>query len=241
MFGLSVAVSLVCVLVVYVGATVQASVGIGLGMLASPVLAIADPAFIPAAIVVAVIPLTLSMAWAERAHLDGRGFALAVLGRLPGAVLGAVVVVAVSDDLLALLVAVSVLAAVVASAIGWHVRTTDPAIVGAGLASGFTGTATGVGGPPMAIVYQHRDPATMRSTISAFFAVGATMSLGALWLAGQIGSHELELALLIVPPVILGAVTGRMVKDRLDPTVVRPAMLGLCALAAVALAARTLL
>jgi uncharacterized membrane protein YfcA len=235
MFGLSAAMAIVSVLAVYVGATVQASVGIGLGMIASPVLALADPAFIPVTIVIAVIPLTVSMALAERAHVDQRGFVLAVIGRVPGVVLGAILVAAVGDRVLALLVACSVLAAVIASVAGWHVRTTGPTIVSAGLASGFTGTATGVGGPPMAIVYQHGDPATMRSTISAFFAVGAAMSVTALWVAGQIGSHQLELTLLILPPVILGALTGRLVKGRLHPAVVRPAVLGLCSLAAVAL------
>jgi uncharacterized membrane protein YfcA len=235
MFGLSAAMAIVSVLAVYVGATVQASVGIGLGMIASPVLALADPAFIPVTIVIAVIPLTVSMALAERAHVDQRGFVLAVIGRVPGVVLGAILVAAVGDRVLALLVACSVLAAVIASVAGWHVRTTGPTIISAGLASGFTGTATGVGGPPMAIVYQHGDPATMRSTISAFFAVGAAMSVTALWVAGQIGSHQLELTLLILPPVILGALTGRLVKGRLHPAVVRPAVLGLCSLAAVAL------
>jgi uncharacterized membrane protein YfcA len=204
-------------------------------MIASPVLALADPAFIPVTIVIAVIPLTVSMALAERAHVDQRGFVLAVIGRVPGVVLGAILVAAVGDRVLALLVACSVLAAVIASVAGWHVRTTGPTIISAGLASGFTGTATGVGGPPMAIVYQHGDPATMRSTISAFFAVGAAMSVTALWVAGQIGSHQLQLTLLILPAVILGALTGRLVKGRLHPAVVRPAVLGLCSLAAVAL------
>jgi uncharacterized membrane protein YfcA len=235
MFGLSAAMAIVSVLAVYVGATVQASVGIGLGMIASPVLALADPAFIPVTIVIAVIPLTVSMALTERAHVDQRGFVLAVIGRVPGVVLGAILVAAVGDRVLALLVACSVLAAVIASVAGWHVRTTGPTIISAGLASGFTGTATGVGGPPMAIVYQHGDPATMRSTISAFFAVGAAMSVTALWVAGQIGSHQLQLTLLILPAVILGALTGRLVKGRLHPAVVRPAVLGLCSLAAVAL------
>ena len=240
MFGLSAAMAIMSVLAVYVGATVQASVGIGLGMIASPVLALADPAFIPVTIVIAVIPLTVSMTLTERAHVDQRGFVLAVIGRVPGVVLGAMLVAAVGDRLLALLVACSVLAAVIASVVGWHVRTTGPTIISAGLASGFTGTATGVGGPPMAIVYQHGDPATMRSTISAFFAVGAAMSVTALWVAGQIGSHELELTLLILPPVLLGALTGRLVKGRLHPAVVRPAVLGLCSLASVTLLVGTL-
>ncbi len=71
--GLPIFAALACVLVVYVGTTVQASLGIGLGMLSSPVLALTDSDFIPVAIILAVIPLSSSVAWSERAHIDRRG------------------------------------------------------------------------------------------------------------------------------------------------------------------------
>jgi uncharacterized membrane protein YfcA len=239
MLGLSVAVAVACVTVVYVGSVVQASIGVGLGMLASPMLAIADPDFIPAAIVITVIPLTVSIGWAERTHIDVRGFVLAVLGRLPGVVVGAVVAAVFSDDLLALLVAGSVLAAVAVSTTSTRFEPTDPALTAAGFASGLTGTATGVGGPPMALVYQHSDPATMRSTISAFFAVGAAMSVAALAIAGEVGRRQIELSAMLLPSVILGVLTARLVKGRLDPKVLRPAVLAVCTLAAVTLLVRT--
>ena len=61
-----------------------------------------------------------------------------------------------------------------------HFRPSDRSLMVAGLASGFAGTTTGVGGPPMALTYQNSDPATMRSTISAFFSIGSVMSVTAL-------------------------------------------------------------
>ena len=106
MVGLSVGMAIACVVTVYVGATVQASIGIGLGMIASPVLALADPDFIPAAIVIAVMPLTFAVAWADREHVEPRGGGFALLGRIPGVVRGALVVAALSDQVLALRVAV---------------------------------------------------------------------------------------------------------------------------------------
>ena len=66
MFGLSVGMALACVFVVFIGATVQASIGIGVGMIASPVLALADPDFIPVAILLCVLPL-MRNAWAASA------------------------------------------------------------------------------------------------------------------------------------------------------------------------------
>jgi uncharacterized membrane protein YfcA len=235
MFGLSAGVAIACILTVYLGATVQASIGIGLGMIASPVLAFADPDFIPAAIMLAVLPLTFTVAWVDREHVEKRDVGFALIGRVPGTIVGALVVAAPSDQVLAVMVALSVLVAVVASIAGRIFRPTDRALMVAGLASGFAGTTTGVGGPPMALTYQNSDPATMRATISAFFAIGALMSVAALTLAGQIGTRQIQLTLLILPAVGLGIVTARLLKDYLRPTVVRPAVLVICTVAAIAL------
>lgn len=239
MFGLSVGMAIACVLVVYVGATVQASIGIGLGMIASPMLALADTDFIPAAIMLAVLPLTFTIAWVDREHIAPRDVGFALVGRVPGTIAGALVVAALSDRVLAVMVAASVLLAVVASITGRLFRPTDKALMVAGLASGFAGTTTGVGGPPMALTYQNSDPATMRATISAFFSIGSLMSIGALALAGEIGVRQLQLTALILPGVVLGVVTARLVKDRLRPEVIRPAVLVICTTAAFALLIET--
>ena len=239
MLGLSVGMAVACVAIVYVGSTVQASIGIGLGMIASPVLLIADTDFIPAAIMLAVLPLTFTIAWVDRQHVAPRDVGFAIAGRVPGTIAGALVVASLSDRVLSILVAGSVLLAVVASITGRLFRPTDRALVVAGLASGFAATTTGVGGPPMALTYQNSDPATMRATISAFFSIGSLMSLGALTLAGEVGMRQLQLTALILPSVGLGLVTARLIKDRLRPEVIRPAVLVICTTAAIGLIART--
>jgi uncharacterized membrane protein YfcA len=239
MFGLSVGMALVCVAVVYVGATVQASIGIGLGMIASPILALADPDFIPATIMMAVLPLTFAIAWADRDHIERRDVGIALVGRVPGTIAGALVVAAIADEVLAALVAGSVLLAVVASITGNVFRPTDPALAAAGMASGFAGTTTGVGGPPMALTYQNSDPATMRASISAFFSIGSVLSIGALAIAGEIGVRQWQLTALILPGVVLGVVTARLIKDRLRADVVRPAVLVICTATAAVLLIET--
>ena len=239
MLGLTMGMAFTCVAVVYVGATVQASIGIGLGMIASPILLLADPDFIPVTIMLAVVPLTFTIAWVDRQHVAPRDVGIAIAGRIPGTIAGALVVASLSDRVLAVLVAGSVLLAVVASITGRLFRPTDRALVVAGMASGFAGTTTGVGGPPMALTYQNSDPATMRATISAFFAIGALLSLGALTLAGQVGMRQLQLTLLILPGVALGLITARLIKDRLKPEIVRPAVLVICTTAAAVLLAES--
>ena len=239
MLGLSLAMTIACITVVFVAATVQASIGIGLGMIASPVLLFADPDFIPTAIMLAVLPLTFTVAWVDREHIEARDVGFALIGRVPGVIAGALVVAALSERVLAVMVAASVLLAVLASITGRLFEPTGRALVVAGLASGFAGTTTGVGGPPMALTYQNSDPATMRATISAFFAIGSLMSLAALALAGEVGMRQLQLTLLILPGVGLGVVTSRRVKDHLRPDVVRPAVLAICTVASVALLVET--
>ena len=239
MFGLSVAMTIACIAVVYVGAVVQASIGIGLGMIAAPMLAFADPDFIPAAIMLAVLPLTFTIAWIDRQHIVKRDVGFALIGRVPGVIAGALVVAALSDRVLAVMVAASVLLAVVASITGRLFRPTDRALVVAGLASGFAGTTTGIGGPPMALTYQNSDPATMRATISAFFSIGSLMSIGALALAGEIGVRQFQLTALILPGVGLGVVTARRVKHLLRPEVIQPGVLVICTIGAFALLIET--
>lgn len=239
MFGLSIAMAIACVAVVYVGAVVQASIGIGLGMIASPVLLLADSDFIPAAIMLAVLPLTFTIAWVDRRHVEPREVGFALAGRVPGTIAGALVIASLSDRVLALFVAGSVLLAVVASLTGRLFEPTSRALVVAGLASGFAATTTGVGGPPMALTYQNSDPATMRATISAFFSIGSLLSIGALALAGEVGVRQFQLTLLILPGVGLGVVTARAVKHLLRPEVVRPAVLVICTTTAFALIVET--
>lgn len=229
------ALALGCVLMVFLGAVVQGTLGIGLGMVAAPLLALTDRDFIPGAVLLAVLPLTVGVAVAERASVDRRGVGLATAGRVPGAVVGALAVAWAGPRFLATLVAVSVLLAVLASVTNVHFLPTDRAVFTAGLASGFTGTTTGIGGPPIAVTYQHSDPAVMRATISAFFTLGSVMSIGALWIAGAMTSRQLELAALLVPGVVAGFVVSRRFARVLRNERARAGVLVLCALASVAL------
>ncbi len=229
------ALALACVLMAFVGAVVQGTLGIGLGMVASPMLALTDRDFIPGAVLVAVLPLTIGVAIGERASVDRRGVGLATAGRLPGVVIGAVAVAWTGPRFLATLVGVSVLLAVVASVANVRFMPTDRAVFTAGFASGFTGTTTGVGGPPIALTYQHGDPTVMRSTISAFFTIGSIMSIAALWIAGSMTSRQWELAALLVPGVIAGFVVSVRFARVLRDERARLGVLALCAASSIAL------
>jgi uncharacterized membrane protein YfcA len=242
---LPVLTALACVAVVALGATVQGTIGIGMGMIASPILVLADRDFIPGAIVIAVVPLGLTVALRERAAIDRAGAGIALVGRVPGVIVGSLTVAAIGHRALAFLVSGSVLFAVAASIVASRAARVIPhnpaSLFVAGVASGFTGTATGVGGPPMALTYQHRDAATIRATLSAFFTVGSIMSIVALTASGELTSRQWQLAALVLPGVAVGLWGAHHVSSRLDRERVRPAVLALCAASAIALLLEELL
>ncbi|MFC6257804.1 sulfite exporter TauE/SafE family protein, partial [Kocuria oceani] len=87
--------------------------------------------------------------------------------------------------------------------------------------SGLMGTATAIGGPPMALVWHGSSPARMRGTMSAFFLVGALMSLTALTAVGSIDGEILRFAAVLLPAMLLGFALSGVVNGRLDKALVR--------------------
>jgi uncharacterized membrane protein YfcA len=106
------AVVLPCALAVVAGAAVQGVLGFGLALVAVPVLAWLAPSTVPVGILVAVLPLVVVAALRERADIDARGMAVALVGRVPGGAAGAAAVALLPVRGLQLAVAATVLAAV---------------------------------------------------------------------------------------------------------------------------------
>jgi len=243
--GLSLPVVLLCVVLALIGSTIQGTLGFGLGMLTSPIFAMIDPSFVPAALMVAVLPLTVGVAARDRAHIDSTGFKWALLGRFPGVFIGVVALRAMSHDTLAYAVSSAVLFAVLVSMItarrGQVIPTNSSTLTGAGFASGFMGTVTGIGGPPIALVYSSGEPVTVRATISAFFTIGAAISVAGLVLSGAVGRHELALTAVILPGVFGGLAVSSRIGHLLPAQVMRPLILTLCAFSGSLLLLRTAL
>src|SRR5690554_641910 len=110
---------IIIALVVVVGSCLQASVGFGLGMLAAPVVALVDPTLLPGSLIILAVLLSLIVMVRERTQLDLRGAGWALLGRLPGNLAGAAVLVVLPAQGLAWLVAIVVLAGVFFAYQGW--------------------------------------------------------------------------------------------------------------------------
>lgn len=194
----------------------QASIGFGIGMLAAPVIALVDPTLIPGTVIMLATVVTLLVTVLDRTHLDLGGTGWALAGRLPGSALGAVLAVRLPPRLLALLIAAVVLTGVVVTAAGWRPRPRRFTLLTAGAVSGVMGTATSIGGPPMALVWQRHAGPRLRSNMSAFFLVGSVASLVALWLSGGVDGSTVETFGALVPAAFTGCVLSRFVNRRLS-------------------------
>lgn len=191
--------------VVVFASFIQGSTGVGFALLVAPVLGILAPTLLPVAVLILMLPLNLYIAWRERTHLDFRSGGWITVGRIAGTFGGLWVLVALSLAHLKIFIGVSTIAAALATLAMPVFRPTRSAFVTAGLVTGVTETATGIGGPPLALVYQHHPVAVMRSTIAMCFLVGELVSLGFLWHADRIGTPQLIGAAQLLPALALGA------------------------------------
>ena len=233
------AVFAVLAVAVTMGGVVQGAVGLGLGLVAAPVATLVDPALMPGLLLwlAAAYPV-LTLAREGRAS-DWRGLRWAFAGRLPGTVLGVAVVSAVSSRLLSLLVGLIVLAAVVLT---WQVVSLPmrrDVLIGAGIISGLMGTATSIGGPPLALVYQHVTGARLRATMATYFFFGALLSLLGLAVGGELDAADGVWALGLAPFLVLGFLLAETVRRHVDAGRTRAAVLVVCAASATALIVRS--
>jgi uncharacterized protein len=227
--------------VIFLAACLQASSGFGMGMLAAPVIAIVDPALLPATLILLALLVTVMVTVRERQSLDLRGTGWALVGRVPGSFLGAWLVTALSRDGLAWMVVAVVLSGLVLAGRGWAPRPVRVNLIAAGAASGIMGTATSIGGPPMALVWQGHSGPRLRGTMSAFFMVGSSISLLMLWITGTVTEDILVLALWMVPAAVGGYAASRFVNRFLNPARLRALALGASAVGSVLLVVQPVL
>ena len=218
---------------VAVGALVQGAVGFGSNLVAVPVLAICNPEALPATLSLVIIPLVIAMTVREHRAVDRPGVTWITIGRLPGTALGAWVVAVVSESTLSVLLGGGVLIAVGMTAFTPALPVNRLSTATAGFASGAMGTATAIGGPPLALLYQHHEGPVLRATLAVAFTFGTALTLGALAVAGAIEPWHVALAAVLVPGLLAGLALSRLIVGRLEGRWLRPAVLAFAAATAV--------
>ncbi|NOX24437.1 MAG: sulfite exporter TauE/SafE family protein [Actinobacteria bacterium] len=225
--------------VTFLAAVVQGTIGMGFAIVSVPLLSIIDPRLAPVPQLLVSIPLTTVMAFRERQHIDFKGLSWILAGRIPGALLGLALLKAASESTISLLIAGSVLIAVGALASGIALTRSRSVDFATGAFAGTSALVSSIGGPPMALLFQREKAATVRASLGALFTVGLLITLVTRMAAGEITGLDVKVAAVLLPGMGLGFWTSTRISGRLDESKIRPAILILSALAAVALVVRT--
>jgi uncharacterized membrane protein YfcA len=225
---------------VLVGAFVQAVVGLGVGLVTAPLVAVLEPSLMPALpLWFGLLVSGLSLA-GERRHVDWHAIAWSVPARIPGTVVGVWLVVVFTPQHLGIAVAVMVLVAVLLSWRTVDVPVNRGTLVAAGFTAGVTGTATSIGGPPIALLFQHRRPSEVRATLAVFFFLGVVLSLVGLASTGELPPGSFVAAAAVSPFLLAGIWAGTRWRGRLPRERFRQGVLLVCAASAVALLVKSL-
>jgi uncharacterized protein len=232
---------LLAFLVVLVGAAIQGAVGFGANLFAAPLLVLIDPKLVPGPVVVGTSVLNVLVVRREPSPEAWREMRWAIVGSVPGAVAGAAVLSVIAGRSLAIFFGTLVLVAVGLSLSGLHPERDDVSMAAAGSLSGFMGTAVGIGGPPIALLFQKAEGPEIRSALSRFFLIGGIVSLVMLAVFGELGWGELGQGVLLVPGTIAGYLLSSRLLAHVDRERVRVAVLVLSAASAAIAILRALL
>lgn len=212
--------ALIAAFLIFVGAFVQTSIGFGLAIVAAPLLFLVSPVYVPSPIVMVALFISMLNAYKYRSNVEIGGLKMALVGRVPGSIAGGLLLVMVSSDVLALWLGILVLLAVVVSMLPFRIEPTPIRMGIAGFFSGFFGTSSAIGGPPMALLLQHQEANQLRGNLSAFFVFSSVISLIVQAPAGFLTLHHVWITIPLIPAAWLGyklalATTGALPKEKI--------------------------
>lgn len=226
-------VFLLASLATIIGSILQASVGYGFGLVTVPMLLLLDKNFAPVPTIFASQFLMLMIAHRNRFALDGHSMKPLLIGLVVGAPLGAFIALHIDHELLVYCVAVLVAAGLLISILRARIRVTPVSQFFAGTAANVLGTITGIGGVPMALLYQHESAGRIRAVLATTFFIGGALSLTALAVTSQVSGYLLMLGCYLIPGILVGNLIGARCAQYIDRGYSRLAILLLtsCSLA----------
>lgn len=227
--GLTLLQLLVTILAVVVGSVAQSTVGMGIGIVMVPVLAVIAPDLLPAMPLILATVLSVGMIVRERASMDLAGLPPLIMGRILGTAAAVALLVLLTGPALEILFGVVILSVVLLSAMRPAIEPTTAAKFAGGTASGLFATTAAIGGPPIAVLYQGRPGAEVRSTMGVIFAFGSALSLVALIPAGRLRWEHFLLAILLLIPAGIGFAISTPLARFLEGRWFRPSLLAFAA------------
>ncbi|AXN08936.1 sulfite exporter TauE/SafE family protein [Vibrio anguillarum] len=225
--------ALIAMFLIFLGSFVQTAIGFGLAIVAAPLLFLISADYVPAPICIVALFISILNALKHRSNIELGGLKMALIGRVPGSIAGGILLVLVSTDVLALWLGLLVLFAVAVSLLPYRIEPTPIKMGIAGFFSGFFGTSSAIGGPPMALILQHQEANQLRGNLSAFCVFSSIISLIIQIPAGFLTLHHLWITIPLIPSAWLGYKLAMMTTQSLPKDNIRFAALLLCTISGV--------
>jgi uncharacterized membrane protein YfcA len=224
--------------VITLGSVLQASTGLGAGLVTVPLLALISLQFIPGPLIFASLALSSLMAWRGRSSIDFRNVKTLTVGLIVGTAAGTLSISAIPFDRAGIVFGILVLLAVALTAAGTEVRHSRANLLGAGVLSGFMGVTASIGAPVLAILYQHEEGKTLRATLAFLYFISSAMMVAFLHFGGRFQLKELQLGLCLIPGFLIGYFLAAPIARILDRGYSRIAVLVISTASAIVLIAR---
>ena len=203
-------------LVAVLGAFVQAVVGLGMGLVAAPVVGLLAPSLVPALPLWLALMISGLMLAGERAHIDWRALAWALPGRVPGTVVGAWLVTRFTEEQIGIALALMTLLAVAVAVRAAHVPVTPATLVGRRLRRGrhrygdlHRRARDRPAVPARAAAGDACRPCPSSSSSACCSAWPGSAS------PARSAASPGQVALVLAPGVVAGMLVGRAVRDRI--------------------------
>ncbi len=207
---------------VIIAALIQSVSGIGLALFAAPILVLIDRDFLPGPILTLGFCLSGLMTLHYRHSLNLRTISMALYGRVPGSLIGIVLLTFIPQRFISLCFAILIILSVVISYHHFTVRPSNRNLFVAGFLSGLMGTTTSIGGPPIALIYQNCQGNIVRAQLGFYFLIGTGMSIILLFLSDNYSRKQVELVLPLLPAIIIGFLASVIFKRKLINIPIKP-------------------
>lgn len=205
-------------------------------MIVAPIMTLVAPAWVPGTVLLIGLVVGLGAVMNGRDAIVVKDLAPGFAGRLLGGIVAAALAsVVVGSAALPLTVALIILFAVALNLIGLRFPITNASLTTAGFTAGIMGTITGVGAPPMAILYANVEARRSAATQNAFFGFGMVVSIITLTFVGLIRAPQVAFAASLAPMVLLALFVVRPLAQRVERGSIRPWALGLSTMSAIVL------
>ncbi|MEM9192660.1 MAG: sulfite exporter TauE/SafE family protein [Myxococcota bacterium] len=224
--------------VTVIASAIQGTIGFGFAIASVPILSLVDPHLAPVPQLLVVLPLSLVVLYRERKDVDLKGIGWVLVGRIPGAAIGLLLLKLASPVILDFLIAGMVMVAVVIIASGASIRRNKGTELGAGVLSGAFAMVSSIGGPPIALLYREAKGATIRSSLAVIFCVGLTITITTRAVAREMAVSDLIIGAILIPGMFLGFYISRHLTGIAEGKPLRVGILVVAGLSAIALVIR---